>query len=283
MRKIVSRSDLKPGRFLRFCYNSCFGRPLLWLFTRRSLSKLVGAYLDSGLSRGLIKGYAKRNNIDLTQFEPGPFASFNAFFTRRILPELRPVDEDPNAFISVSDAKLSVYHIDEDTQFEIKGFSYTVSSLLRDEELAKHYTGGTCLIFRLCVDDYHRYHYIDNCAHGAPRFIRGCLHTVQPVALEKRRVFTENCRECTLLHTENFGDVMQVEVGAAMVGRIVNNHKSGSFLRGDEKGRFEFGGSTIVLLLEKDRVVLDDELWGNTAAESETVVRYGERIGYRIQ
>ena len=281
MRKIISKSELKPARFLRFCYNSRLGKPILWLFTRRPLSKIAGAFLDSRLSKMLIKGYAKRNNIDLTQYEPGPYKSFNAFFTRRILPQLRPVDTDPDALIAPCDAKLSVYKIGENSEFEIKGFSYTVGSLLADGDLAARYNGGTCLVFRLCVDDYHRYHYLDNCSHTSSKFIRGALHTVQPIALEKRRVFTENCRECTLLHTDNFGDVMQVEVGAVMVGRIVNNHDSGSFSRGEEKGRFEFGGSTIVLLLEKDRAVLDSELWENTANDNETVVRYGERIGIR--
>ena len=279
MRPVIPKEELKPGKFLRFLYNSRLGRPLLWMLTGCPLSMLVGEFLDSRLSRRLVRGYARRNGIDLSQFEPGPFPSFNAFFTRRILPELRPVDSDPRALISPCDAKLSVYRIDEGATFPIKGFTYTVASLLRDEEAAERYRGGICLVFRLCVDDYHRYHYLDNCTHGEPRFIKGRLHTVQPVALEKRRVFTENCRECTLLHTEGFGDVMQVEVGALMVGRIVNTHREGSFLRGEEKGRFEFGGSTVVLLLEKDKATLDEEFWQNTAADAETVVRYGERIG----
>ncbi len=283
MRKTVSKSDLNPGRFLRFCYHSPLGKPLLWLATRRFLSKAAGAFLDSRLSRSLIKGYAKRNNIDLSQFESGPFRSFNAFFTRRIRPELRPFDMDADAFISPCDSKLSVYQIDSKATFDIKGYSYTAAALIQDVELAARYEGGICLVFRLCVDDYHRYHYLDSCTHDAPRFIKGRLHTVQPIALESRRVFTENCRECTLLHTESFGDVMQVEVGALMVGRIVNNNTGGTFHRGEEKGRFEFGGSTIVLLIEKDRVLLDDELWENTASEKETVVLCGERIGQKCK
>jgi len=282
MRKTLSKEDLIPGKFLRFCYHSRFGKPLLWLSTRRFVSKISGVYLDSRLSRPLIKGYVKRNGIDLSQYESGPFRSFNAFFTRRIRPELRPMDVAPNALISPCDAKLSAYRIDEQQRFKIKGFTYTLTSLLRDEALAARYRGGLCLVFRLSVDDYHRYHYLDNCTHGAPHFIKGCLHTVQPIALENRRVFAENCREYTVLHTENFGDVMQIEVGALMVGRIVNNHKSGKFPRGAEKGRFEFGGSTIVVLLEKDRAVLDEEFFQNTAADKETVVRCGERIGYKM-
>lgn len=281
MRKTISKEELLPGKFLRFCYHSRLGKPILWLSTRRIFSKIAGCYLDSRLSRKMVKGYAARNGIDLSLYEPGPFPSFNAFFTRRIRPELRPTDMDPSALVSPCDAKLTAYRIDESSTFEIKGFRYTVQTLLRNEELAAHYQGGLCLVFRLCVDDYHRYHYLDNCTHDAPCFIKGGLQTVQPIALESRRVFTENCREYTVLHTENFGDVTQVEVGALMVGRIVNNHKSGSFLRGEEKGRFEFGGSTIVVLLEKDRAVLDAEFFENTVADKETIVRCGEKIGFK--
>ena len=139
MRSVISKSDLKPGRFLSFFYRSSLGKPILSLLTLRPLSKIAGAYLDSGLSRCLIKGYAKRNNIDLAQYEPGPFKSFNAFFTRRILPELRPVDSDPSALISPCDGKLSLYQINEDCRFEIKGFTYDVETLIGDTELAKKY------------------------------------------------------------------------------------------------------------------------------------------------
>ena len=282
MRRIVAKEELKPGKFLRFCYHSRLGRPLLWLSTRRVFSKLAGWYLDSRLSRGMIKGYARRNGIDLSLYEPGPFSSFNAFFTRRIRPELRPMTEEPRALVSPCDSKLSVYRIDENCRFDIKGFTYTVETLLQNKELAARYESGLCVVLRLCVDDYHRYHYLDNCTHDTPVFLKGRLHTVQPIALENRRVFTENCREYTVLHTENFGDVTQVEVGALMVGRIVNNHKDGSHKRGEEKGRFEFGGSTIVLLLEKDRVQLDEEFLQNTENGNETIVRCGEQIGHKL-
>ena len=72
-----------------------------------------------------------------------------------------------------------------------------------------------------------------------------------------------------------------MEVGARMVGRIGNNQGAGSFRRGEEKGRFEFGGSTIVLLVEKEKVLLDEELIRNTREEGETKVLCGERIGIK--
>lgn len=249
------------------------------LITRRWISKLAGRYLDSRLSRRKIKRYIKKHGIDMSQYLAEDYKSFNAFFTRRIKPELRPFDFDPAALCSPCDAKVSAYEISDDLKFNVKGFDYTTETLLRNAELAQKYAGGLCIVFRLCVTDYHRYFFFDGGTAEQNTFIKGRLHTVQPAALCKRRVFTENCREYTLLKTDNFGDATMVEVGAMMVGRIVNTVKSGRFERGEEKGRFEFGGSTVILLLEKGKATLDPEFLENTRAGLETVVKCGEKIG----
>ena len=108
------------------------------------------------------------------------------------------------------------------------------------------------------------------------------LHTVNPIALERYNIYKQNSREFTVLHTENFGDVVQVEIGAMMVGRICNHQETGSFRRGQEKGMFEFGGSTVVLLFEKDKICLNDDILRNSASGIETVVKFGSSIGYKI-
>lgn len=277
MREVVDKP--KVPKSLRFLYYNRFGGLLLRLITRRWVSRLAGAYLDSRLSRGKIKRYIRKNNIRMEDYIAEKYRSFNAFFTRRIRPELRPFDMCPRSFVSPCDAKLSVYRINEDCKFTVKGFEYTTASLLRDETLADRFHGGVALVFRLTVTDYHRYFFCDGGTAEGNTFLKGKLHTVQPVALERRRVFTENCREYTVLHTDHFGDIVQVEVGALMVGRIVNDRKEGRFERGEEKGRFEFGGSTVILLVQKDRMVLDGEFWDNSRADKETVVRCGEKIG----
>ena len=71
----------------------------------------------------------------------------------------------------------------------------------------------------------------------------------------------------------------QVEVGAMLVGRIVNYHGERAVKRGEEKGMFEFGGSTIVMLFEKDRIEIDSDILRNSANGDETIVKYGEKIG----
>lgn len=277
MREIYREGN--PPKSLRFLYRSKLGAPLLRLLTCRFVSRIAGKYLDNRMSRRKIKGHIKRYHIDMSEYIEEDYRSFNAFFTRKIRPECRPFDLSPQAFVSPCDCKLTAFPIEDDTAFEVKGFRYTVQSLLKNEELAQKYRGGVVLICRLSVSDYHRYFYLDDGTKGKNVSIKGRYHTVQGVALERRKVFSENSREYTVLHTAHFGDVTQVEVGAMMVGRIVNYQEEGSFSRGEEKGRFEFGGSTIVLLVEKDRAVFDEELFENTRNGCETVVKCGERIG----
>lgn len=271
----------KQNKLLKILYGSACGRLMLKALTAPAVSKAAGKFMDSGASRLLIKPFIKRSGIDTSQYVMKKFRSYNDFFTRNIRPEMRPVDYAPDSLISPCDSKLTVHKIDKSRIFRIKGSRYRVSDLLQNDFLAKRYSGGYCLIFRLEVDDYHRYCYIDSGTKTANTFIPGELHTVNPISLGRYNIYKRNCREYTVLHTENFGDVVQVEVGAMMVGRIVNLCGEGSFRRGEEKGRFEFGGSTIVLLFEKDRICPDKDILRNSAEGFETVVKYGEKIGVK--
>ncbi|MCH5162123.1 MAG: phosphatidylserine decarboxylase [Clostridiales bacterium] len=274
-----ARPQPATPKSLKFLYNTAFGSLVLRLITRRWLSKLAGKYMSSRLSKRKIKKYIKKYGIDMSCFIEEEYKCFNAFFTRRIKPELRPFDMDGDAFLSPCDGLVSAYNIEPGLKFNVKGFDYDLNTLLRDEELASRYDGGLCIVFRLTVTDYHRYFFTDGGTARGNKFIKGRLHTVQPAALQKKRVFTENCREVTVLDTDHFGTMTQVEVGAMMVGRISNAVKEGRFERGDEKGWFDFGGSTIILLVEKDKVALDEEFIENTKNDLETVVKCGETIG----
>ena len=269
------------AKSLSFLYTTKLGRSCLKLLVKPSVSKLSGRFLSTKLSSSMIKNFVKKNNIDLSEYEQRNFSSYNDFFTRKILDGKRSIDMDKNAFISPCDAKLSVYGISNSSTFKIKDSYYTIEDLLAGNEIYKDYENGLCLIFRLAVDDYHRYCYIDNGTKGNNYFIPGELHTVQPIALENYNIYKRNCREYTILHTENFEDVVQIEVGALLVGKIKNLHQDYCYKKGEEKGMFEFGGSTIVLLLKEGIVKIDDELLENTEKGLETIVKYGERIGVK--
>ena len=269
----------KQNELLKKLYDTAYGRCLLKVLTLPAVSKAAGLYMDSPLSKPLIAPFIRKNGIDTSQYIMRDFRSYNQFFTRRIKPEKRPIDRVPSHLISPCDSKLSVYRIDSGSVFAIKGSHYRVSDLLKNSFLARRFEGGYCCIFRLEVDDYHRYCYIDSGRKSDNVFIAGELHTVNPIAMKRYNIYKRNSREYTVLHTDNFGDVAQIEVGAMLVGRICNRHGVHEFVRGEEKGRFEFGGSTIVLLFERDAIVPDPDLLKNTAEGFETVVKYGEKIG----
>ncbi len=272
----------KQDASLNFLYGSFYGRIILKLLTRPFVSKLVGSYMNSGRSRKMIKGFIDKQNIDMSQFEEREFNSYNDFFTRKVKPGKRPVDFNPDSFISPCDSKLSVYNIDGDSVFKIKDSIYSVFDILDGNPKAKEFFGGWCLIFRLAVDDYHRYCYFDDGTKEENFFIKGELHTVKPIALNGYNIYKRNCREYTFLKTDNFGEAVQIEVGAMMVGKIKNLHGKYKFKRGEEKGFFEFGGSTIILLIKKDVLKVDSDILGNTKNGIETAVKLGEKIGEKI-
>lgn len=277
----VAADDNGQDKLLYKMYNTAPGRVLTSLLIRPAVSKLCGRMLDTKLSTVIVPKFCKTNNVDLSQYEKQTFDSFNDFFTRKIKKELRPINMDENVLVSPCDSRLSMYRIDADSEFVVKDTKYTVKSLLRDGKLAKEYEGGYIGIFRLCVDDYHRYHYIDNGIKGKERVIRGVYHTVNPVANDVYPIYKENSREYCIHKTENFGNVIVMEVGALLVGRIVNNPDTCKTVRGEEKGYFEYGGSTVILMFKKDTIIPDEDIIKNTQNNCETRVKLGEKIGVR--
>lgn len=272
----------EESRLLRFLYQNEFGRLVIKIFTSHVVSKIVGEWMDSPFSKLKIKKFIKQNNINMEDYEEKKYSSFNDFFTRKIKEGKRPINMEPKILISPCDSKLTVHTIDYESSFRIKNSIYTVSDLLAGDDVADKYTGGQILIFRLTVDDYHRYCYIDGGAKEYNKHIKGELHTVKPIATYSYNIYSRNSREYNIMHTENFGTVVQIEVGAMMVGKISNNEGACQMTRGKEKGKFEFGGSTIILLLEKGKVVIDEDIIQNSRDGLETPVKMGERIGSKL-
>lgn len=270
--------DSKPLKSQKFLYKTILGRLILKALIRPSFSKKIGKKLDSPKSLKKAYKFARKNNINLDDFILDDINSFNDFFSRKIKDGRRIIDMGPSHLISPCDSKASTYKIDNDLILKIKNSCYKVKDLINNEELAKNYYNGTCLVLRLCVDDYHRYCYIDDGTKEENIFIPGVLHTVNPIALENYKIYSQNQREYTIMHTKNFGDVIQIEVGAMMVGKIVNYDGKAEIRRGEEKGKFLYGGSTIILLLNQN-IKIDDDIIKNTQDGAETIVKMGEKIG----
>lgn len=276
--------NLVPGddgqdKLLKFLYGTTLGRIIVSFLINPWVSILAGRIMDSKVSALAIKPFLKNSHINMDEYEQRKFRSFNDFFTRRIREGKRSIDMEPSHLIAPCDSKLSVYPITTAARFCIKNTEYTMESLLKDKSLAKRYEGGIFLLFRLTVGDYHRYSYADSGKKGENIHIDGIYHTVNPIANDHYPIYKENTREYTILESDCFGSMLMMEVGATMVGRIVNYHGAGSVQRGQEKGRFEFGGSTLVICLEKGKAIIDADIVHNTENGIETVVKLGQKIG----
>ena len=282
-REFTPEMPPEDSGFLRFLYQNFFGRILLRLLTARWVSRLGGAYLDSRFSRRMIKSFIQKNEIDLSLYEKEEYRNFNDFFTRRIRPELRTIERDADAFVAPCDGLLSVYEISSGKVIPIKQSEYTLADLLQDAEEAKSFEGGYCLVFRLCVHHYHRYAFADGGKPISNKYIKGKFHTVRPIALRTHPVFVENAREVTLYESDNFGTLAQIEVGAMLVGKIENKPMGERFARGEEKGRFLYGGSTVVLLVGKDQIKLPKALFDATEKGMEVPVEMGMKLGEKIK
>lgn len=261
------------GGALGFLYGNPLGRFLLKIVAGHFCSELNAIYNRSKFSRKKIRPFVEKYRIDTSQYSLEDFSSFADFFARK--DTSRKVSRAKNELIAPADSKLLHYKISANQRIKIKNTEYTLGDLIGGG-IAKEYEGGNCLVFRLAMDDYHRYCFVDNGRLLSAKRIRGKLHTVSSIS-EEYRVFAQNDRVVNFLDLENFGAMIQIEVGALLVGRI-KNHNIADFKKGEEKGFFELGGSTIILLTRKN-IKIDDDILEQSAQGIETKVSYGERIG----
>ncbi len=267
----------------KYLYKTTWGRILLKPLVSKPLTELSGRFLDTSVSKVLIGPFVRSGGIRTEDYILKDIHSFNDFFRRKIKPGLRPISMDGADLIAPCDGLLKALTVEEGKVFPVKQSTFHVRSLLRDRKLAESFEGGYILVFRLCVDHYHRYIHFDSGKTRKNRRIPGVYHTVRPVALEEFPVFTENAREYQIIDTENFGRCVQMEVGAMLVGRIVNPHPAPEVVtRGQEKGYFEYGASTVILLIPKDTVQLRDDILQTLDSGAEIPVKMGDIIGRRI-
>lgn len=262
---------------LKFLYGSFFGRILLKIVVSTAASHLYGYINSRPASRKKIPGFIESNKIRTEDFEDREYRSFNDFFTRKLREGSRIIDADESRLISPADAKLLTYDIKEDLRINVKGREYTLDEIAPGIKGMEEYSGGVCLVYRLCMDDYHRYCFIDSGSIKGSRIIKGKLHTVSPLSKEFK-IYKENYRIINILSTDHFGEVIHIEVGALLVGKIVNRDVN-EFTKGEEKGYFEPGGSTIVQLFKKDAVKIDEDILKQSMDNTETKVLYGEGVG----
>ena len=278
----VITEKVPGGGFLSFLYGgNPLGKLSLFLLVKRKVFSVgFGKYMSSSRSQKKIAPFVEKHQIDLNEYvQPeGGYQSFNDFFYRHIKPECRLIE---NGAVTPADGRIVAFNYISDTQkFFVKGSEFNMNSFLCDNTLAQKYKEGAMMIVRLAPVDYHRFHFPVSGKVTKSKIISGFYYSVSPLALRKKtEIFCQNQREYCIQSSEEYGDVLICDVGATLTGGIVQTYQEDTYMeKGDEKGYFAFGGSTLMVLFEKGKIQFSEDLIKNTNAGFETFLKMGERI-----
>ena len=262
----------------------------------KNQSEKMGKEYDSPESKQHIQPFIDSFDLqstlsEMVQPDPTKYDTFNEFFAREIREDARPIDEPTNDLISSSpaDCRLTAYPaVDLATKYWIKGFGFSVEKLLGDASLAQQFEGGSIIIARLAPQDYHRWHAPVSGTVEGVKEIPGAYYTVNPQAINESGtldVFCENRRSVMTVKRSSTGSpIAIIAVGAMLVGSIKYvggiDQPGAVIRRGQCLGKFQYGGSTVIVLYPKGEIQLDEDLVNNSTKQvCETLVRVGWRVG----
>ena len=277
---------VKGPKTMNYVYNKRLGQiGLRLLFKRKVFSMYGGWVMNQNKSTKKIDEFLKVNEMDMSQFviPNGGYKNFNDFFYRKLQPNKRPIGK---GLVSPADGKVVAFKtIGCCMDFYVKDCTFNLNTFLKDKHLAKKYEGGSMMVIRLAPADYHRFHFPADGIPSETKKIKGYYYSVSPIALKQNmRIFLENKREYSTLKTKEFGDILLCDVGATLTGSIIQTYTPNqSVSKGQEKGHFAFGGSTVVVLFEKGKVTIDKDLLENTQKGYETTLEMGETIGSSVK
>ena len=221
--------------------------------------------------------FVRRFGVDMSEaVEPDPraYEHFNAFFTRALRDDARPLATDVAALVSPADGVVShAGQVREGTLLQAKGCSYDLGTLLGDADAATRFAGGSFATVYLSPRDYHRVHMPLDGTLTAMHYVPGRLFSVNARTVARvPRLFTRNERVASLFETPSHGALAVVLIGAMFVGCMEqtwcgvvtppHGHKVTSrryapegadavhIGRGEEMGRFNMG-STVIVVTER--------------------------------
>ncbi len=281
-------------RFMKWAYGeSLLGRIAeRYFFSRPVFARIYGWLQDRRGSCKKVDSFCRQHGISLDEFETETYFSFNHFFIRRFRAGTRPFSKQNDRLTSPCEGRLlAIPNTQDSFKIPVKGQHLTVQELCaqapHDPDLQKFLSEEkwSALVFRLAPRDYHRFHFPLGGTLVRRWKTGGELRSVHPYSLQRsanKDVYLKNERVISWLRA-NEGplalDYFMIEVGAMTVGKIIQTHAGPTFQRGEEKGYFQFGGSTVILLFRSQDIELDEDLKSRSATGIETLVRLGSEIG----
>jgi phosphatidylserine decarboxylase len=252
----------------------------------KKLTCVVGTKYNAPSTRRYIQGFIHFYKIpvdDIADSIPS-FQNFNEFLARRLKIHSRPIADINNQRIAVipADSRVIAFETINDAKERwVKGPNFNLDHLLQDRELAMQFHGGSIVMCRMAPEDSHRFIMPVGCSVGKIWTIDGTFYVDNPIVIrEAVDVYTSNHRVVAVLEDTIFGRVLYVCVGSTMVGSIhINKQQSDCSKKGDEFGYFGFGGCTIVLLFQPDKIIFAHDLLANSKKPIETYCKMGTALG----
>ena len=284
-KRTVETERVYGENWLKLIYDNPFGKLLLWAAVKKSwFSRWYGWRMSQPASKARIRPFIRKYKLDEEEFDSDPegFRSFNEFFSRKLKPDARPIEQENAVAVFPADGRhLGVQDLSANLGFYVKGQKFDLPKLFQSEELAGRFRKGSLIISRLCPVDYHRFHAPVSGKISEARLINGSLFSVNPIALRKRlSVFWENKRYLCMIDSDYHGKVAQFIVGATCVGSATFTFSQNQRVKkGEELGYFSFGGSSVLTLFEKDRLRISEDVQQHSQANIETYAKMGEEMG----
>lgn len=284
----IEREKVYGHKMVEWLYQSNSGKAFSHLICHPAISRLYGALQDTKWSKVKIPSFIKDYNIMMDDFLPenqdpdDPYSNFNQFFIRKFKQGKRPYIEGPEEMAAFSEGRYFGFITTQNIAVPAKEVLIDPKDLLRNSTWERTFIDGPLLIARLCPVDYHRFHFPDDGIVIDDYRVEGALHSVSPIALKERKdILITNERHVTILDTKNFGKLAYIEIGAICVGKIVQSRpleKGHSFKRGEEKGYFLFGGSTVLIIGEKNKWRPSQDILDHTQDGLETYLQRGTAV-----
>lgn len=255
-----------------------------YLLPKHALTRLAGLLAGAklgGLTTLMIEQFVKHYQINTKEMmgKIKDYKTFNAFFSRPLIPSARPINYNADAVTYPVDGKISQFgKIEDKFLFQAKNHYYTTEVLLADAKEAAAFQNGDFITIYLSPKDYHRVHIpfdgtLDKMIH-----VPGDLFSVNPFnAKHIPELFARNERVVCYFNT-SIGRMAVVFVGATIVrsiatawaGTVAPNKNKDisiyeyaarnlSFSKGSEIGKF-FMGSTVICLFEKDKIDFNKDM-----------------------
>lgn len=275
---------------IQFLYNNKVGQLFSPLINSKFVSQLYGTTQDTKKSAQKIPEFIKNFNIQIDDYKKGTYndkniensySSFNEFFIREFQDGKRDFTTSSVAMGAFAEARYYGHEsLSDDIVLPVKGHLIRPKDMIANEKWSSLFEEGPFLIARLCPVDYHRYHYPDSGKTLDSFSLHGSYDSVNPLALKlKGDILIKNERRVSILETQNFGKLAYIEVGATCVGKIVQSFdESKAFSKGQEKGYFLFGGSTVIIIGEKGAWKPSSDILENTKNKKETYIHLGDEV-----